>query len=541
MNYFRAPVLFSLFLAVASVVQAIPPVTRDGSYLYTDDGATRFYIKGVAYQPQGAVGTLEDNPFQQPTQYIDPLANISTCQRDLPFLKKLGVNVIRAYSVNSSLNHDDCMNLFSQNGIYAIIDLSLPLNGSIDLASPAWSTNLLNQYIITIDAFSKYDNVLVYNVGNEVITGVNTTVAATFLKAAARDIKAYLGSQNLKNLVGYAAIDEELKSLVDLVLYLSCDNDKVSIDIFGVNNYRWCGVSTFQASYASSVAAFAVVTIVTYFSEFGCISSPPRPWEEVVTMFGEDMPKWSGGIAFSYFPAQSAAGQFGMVTISPDQSTVTTSPDYDALVTRYSNVTYINSPLQSSDGTATYPSCPANNSQFNASPTLPPTPNTTACNCVESHLSCLFTPATNNYSAIVGELLDTGCSLLGAKGGTCVDISSNGTTGVYGPLAGCDPTIKLAYVMSQYYEVNSRNAQACDFAGNGTVNSVTPTVSASAVASSCFANNVAVFTPSAPATSGSSPTSTSKGNGSVSLNRDAILGMSVMAIVAVMSAVWTLA
>ena len=72
------------------------------------------------------------------------------------------------------------------------IDLSLPLNGSIDIDSPSWSTNLLDQYITTINAFQKYDNVLAYNVGNEVITALNTTGVAPFLKAAARDIKAYL-------------------------------------------------------------------------------------------------------------------------------------------------------------------------------------------------------------------------------------------------------------------------------------------------------------------------------------------------------------
>jgi hypothetical protein len=47
-------------------------------------------------------------------------------------------------------------------------------------------------YIETIDAFSKYDNVLAYNVGNEVVTSPNQTVAAPFVKAAARDIRAYL-------------------------------------------------------------------------------------------------------------------------------------------------------------------------------------------------------------------------------------------------------------------------------------------------------------------------------------------------------------
>lgn len=49
----------------------------------------------------------------------------------------------------------------------------------------------MDQYIKTIDAFSQYDNVLVYNVGNEVVTS-DVTGVAPYVKAAARDIKAYL-------------------------------------------------------------------------------------------------------------------------------------------------------------------------------------------------------------------------------------------------------------------------------------------------------------------------------------------------------------
>jgi 1,3-beta-glucanosyltransferase GAS1 len=71
------------------------------------------------------------------------------------------------------------------------IDLALPLNGSIDRTSPSWSTNILDQYTNTINTFSKYDNVLAYNVGNEVIID-NGTAVAPYVKAAARDIKAYL-------------------------------------------------------------------------------------------------------------------------------------------------------------------------------------------------------------------------------------------------------------------------------------------------------------------------------------------------------------
>jgi len=129
------------------------------------------------------------------------------------------------------------------------------VNGSIDRTSPAWTTNLLDSYLATINAFSKYDNVLVYNIGNEVVTSPNQTNAAPFVKAAARDIKAYLSvhivpvlsnstdvslyprnSKSLSSLVGYAAIDGDATWIVPLANYLSCDSANTAIDIFGLNN-----------------------------------------------------------------------------------------------------------------------------------------------------------------------------------------------------------------------------------------------------------------------------------------------------------------
>ena len=152
----------------------------------------------------------DDNPFGEPHTYIDPLALSTACQRDIPYLTRLGVNALRIYSVDPTLNHDACMTALSAAGIYTMyvdlslsliscsflaffhsIDLATPLNGSIDRLVPSWSNNLLNAYIQRIDAFLKYDNVLAFNVGNEVITGP-TTAVAPYVKAAARDVKAYL-------------------------------------------------------------------------------------------------------------------------------------------------------------------------------------------------------------------------------------------------------------------------------------------------------------------------------------------------------------
>lgn len=134
-----------------------------------------------------------------------------------------------------------------------------------------------------------------------------------------------------------------------------------------------------------------------------------------------------------------------MVTISSDAKTVTTSDDFDKLKTEYNSISFINSPSQSSAGSSTYPSCPAADSVFLASTTIPPTPNEGACDCLEAALSCQFTPSTTNYTAIVGELLDFGCSLLGQVGSSaCNDIGGDGAKGVYGRISGCDPSMYIS-------------------------------------------------------------------------------------------------
>ena len=68
----------------------------------------------------GTVTQSSSNPFGEPDSFIDALADSAGCTRDLPFLQQLGVNVIRAYSVNSSLNHDSCMQALSQANIYTM-------------------------------------------------------------------------------------------------------------------------------------------------------------------------------------------------------------------------------------------------------------------------------------------------------------------------------------------------------------------------------------------------------------------------------------
>lgn len=87
---------------------------------------------------------------------------------------------------------------------------------------------------------------------------------------------------------------------VPLADYLACGTAATSIDLFGLNNYRWCGAST-VASYATVISTFQNFPIPAYFSEFGCVTSPPRLWTEVQAIYGDSdvYNEWSGGVAFS--------------------------------------------------------------------------------------------------------------------------------------------------------------------------------------------------------------------------------------------------
>ncbi|KAJ6612839.1 glycoside hydrolase family 72 protein [Mycena sp. CBHHK59/15] len=559
-------VLATTLLALATATGAISKVSRTGKYLYTDDG-NRFHIKGIAYQTQGLVIPGPNNPLNQPSTFVDQLADDAACTRDLPLFKKLGINAIRAYSVNSALNHDSCMSALSGAGIYVIIDLTLPLNGSIDTTQPVWSTNIQDQYINTVNAFSKYDNVLAYNVGNEVLTA-GAINAAPFIKAAARDMKAYLTSISSSALVGYADIDGASNFRDVVADYLSCDpsgsnSGSTSIDIFGLNNYEWCGNAA-NTSFNAVNAEFADYNVVAYFSEFGSENCNPNPriWTEVATLFSAPMTDvWSGGVAFSYFSALSRGHEFGMVTLSADNTTVTTNGDFENLVSEYNKVTFVNSPGKSSVSDSSFPPCPASSvtwavgnttASWTVSSTLPPTPNEAACNCVESQLSCRFRPSTTDYNVVVGVLFGQACGLLINDGGSCDDVSSDGIKGVYGHMSMCNPTTRLSYVFSQYYELNNREATACSFAGNGSINfaMTTSTMPAAAVASSCIADPSAVAIPTLGSggtlPSGSNaalaPSSSSGSKGAAGSLRggNALFCAAMMAACIVGSALWTL-
>lgn len=86
--------------------------------------------------------------------------------------------------------------------------------------TPAWNQTQYAAFQKVMDAFHQYDNVAGFFVGNEVLTTGNNSIAAPFVKAAARDMKAYRKAKGYRNIpIGYSAgMDFLFPSLPTLTL-----------------------------------------------------------------------------------------------------------------------------------------------------------------------------------------------------------------------------------------------------------------------------------------------------------------------------------
>jgi len=194
-------------------------------------------MRGVDYQPGGS------------SNLIDPIADVTSCTRDIAKFKELGVNTIRIYTVDNTANHDACMKLLADAGIYLVLDVNTPLY-SLRRDKPLISYNsaYLQNIFATIDAFSGYSNTLAYFSGNEVINDDKTTGAAPYVKAVTRDMRSYLKERGHRQIpVGYSAADVS-ESRIEMAHYMNCGSDDERSDFFAFNDYSWCDPSSFTTS-----------------------------------------------------------------------------------------------------------------------------------------------------------------------------------------------------------------------------------------------------------------------------------------------------
>jgi len=199
--------------------------------------------------------------------------------------------------------------MLQQAGIYVVSDLGEPAT-SINRDTPEWNKELYSRYASVIDAFQNYTNVLGFFAGNEVSNAPNNTAASAFVKAAVRDMKAYIVNKKYRPIgVGYASDDDETRT--ELANYFNCGPAADGIDFWGYNIYSWCGTSSYSASmYEARTQEFSSYNVPAFFAEYGCNKVEPRPFDDVAALFGSNMTRvWSGGIVYMYFQEANDYGK----------------------------------------------------------------------------------------------------------------------------------------------------------------------------------------------------------------------------------------
>ena len=289
-------------------------------------------------------------------------------------MQTLGANTIRVYHVDGSQDHSSCMTTFANAGIYLFVDLDT-FDTQINPDTPSWNETQLNLFDKVIDEFQKYPNTAGFFVGNEVLTTGNNSVAAPYVKAAARDTKAYRNSKGYRDIpIGYSAADiPALRPM--LQNYLACgSNSSEAVDFYSLNAYEWCGNSDYQQSgYSELEANVTSYNVPIFFSETGCIMPEPRTFADQAAIFGPDMsPNWSGAIIYEWL---QEANNYGLISYGPSVAQTAPgappdgftrsgtptpkSPDFDNLSKQWATVSPSAVSANAYSPSLTPPPCPA--------------------------------------------------------------------------------------------------------------------------------------------------------------------------------------
>ncbi|KAH8897886.1 hypothetical protein GQ53DRAFT_760076 [Thozetella sp. PMI_491] len=327
----RAAVAAASLASLASAVQYVSP---NGANFVVNATGDRFDIIGVTYQPGGSSGF---------SATADPLSDATACLRDAILMQQLGINTVRVYNVDANLNHDQCASIFNAAGIYMIIDVNSGLYGQyIDRSDPAstYTLDYMQHIFGVVENFWNYPNLLGFFAGNEIINEQSVASAPLYIRAVVRDLKEYISLHAPRSIgVGYSAADVA-SELVNTFNYLGCSlsNDTMSkMDFFGLNDYEWCGDSSFtESGYDKLVTYFAGTDIPVFFSEYGCNNVQPRTFTNVPTLYGSQMSELSGGLVYEF---SQEVSNYGLVVIN-SSTEVTLRTDYTDLKQELASIKY---------------------------------------------------------------------------------------------------------------------------------------------------------------------------------------------------------
>jgi len=169
--------------------------------------------------------------------------------------------------------------------------------------------------------------------------------------------------------VGYSGAS--VTQNMQLAEYLNCGAEGERSEFLGINDYSWCGESSFTLSgWDKVVQSYSNYSIPLFLSEYGCNTVPQRHFTEVEALYGKNMtPVFSGGLVYEY---SMEVNNYGLVKINT-YNKVTTLGDFDRLEAAFKKT-----PIPDNDGgykkNGVPSKCPPQTNEWEASDNVPPMP-----------------------------------------------------------------------------------------------------------------------------------------------------------------------
>ncbi|KAH9816366.1 Glyco-hydro-72 domain containing protein [Teratosphaeria destructans] len=288
----------------------------DGLYFWrgedrapTNNGIPQFFVRGVVYQiPEEGIDVLSDDHLPQ-------------LRRDVQLLQELGINTIYVYSLNNTKSHDAAMRLLDDAGIYVLATLSTKHHIIRRVnSSGSYTQATISSLFQTIDAMSRYPNVLGLFVANGTIYSPAHEPALPYLQAAVRDVKRYMRLRHRRTgqrilPIGYAAAETDTASLAAL----SSRDDATAIDFWATTSYgKDLTDERTQGELLDFVAKGRGIPILLSeysFSPPRATIDQPRGFDGVAALFAPPLSRrLSGGCVYQFW---NLANGYGLVELVP--------------------------------------------------------------------------------------------------------------------------------------------------------------------------------------------------------------------------------
>jgi Glucanosyltransferase len=168
------------------------------------------------------------------TLFADRLDDFTSCLLNVPYLVKLGINTILVSGFRVGANHNQCMELLKNAGIYVIVILNgvnQGTNYSLDGLQTSWGYTSYDAFETLIDTFQGHSNTLGFAFlladWSEIMMGF-----VPLIKAAIRDAREYVKAKRYRNIpIGVVAQNHANPSIAQ---FMNCAEESSSSDFLAL-------------------------------------------------------------------------------------------------------------------------------------------------------------------------------------------------------------------------------------------------------------------------------------------------------------------